>query len=372
MRRFSVTRAASLVLLLLSACATGHDSIEMEPMMVRGRTDATLGLDGYDAQGLLSLAWASQQEGRHGESALILRRLLETFPEASVADTARFRLGQNLEAVHDLPGAFFAYQEVPAESSDYVKAQFRLAHVGAQLERWPAVADAFWRAAQAEDLSPMLRIEAGAGMGVAFFMSGEFASSESAFLKMLAYHQKQSEKIFLPAKYFVGQARFYLGEIIARRFEGMSLRVEQADADAWVDMLGNALEKKCATLLRAQSAFIHSIRAGHPGWATAAGYRIGSMYERLYDEVLALPVAKSLGEEGAAIYRDELTHRVRVLISKAIEVYERSLSMAARVGEKNEWVDRAQAALERLRALYLKGGERGSSASAPPPAPSAP
>ena len=57
------------------------------------------------------------------------------------------------------------------------------------------------------------------------------------------------------------------------------------------------------------------------------------------------------------VYLFELQKRVSVLVRKAIMVYERSLNMAHRVGESNEWVERTEKALNRMKDLALKSAK---------------
>jgi hypothetical protein len=117
------------------------------------------------------------------------------------------------------------------------------------------------------------------------------------------------------------------------------------------EKMAEQLEDKCQRLLSAQSAFIRAIKVGNPGWATAAGYKIGAMYEELYDDMVNLPVPPDLTSEQAQLYISELKSRVNILITKAMLVWERSLDMAHRTGADNEWVQRTETSLQRLREL---------------------
>jgi hypothetical protein len=75
--------------------------------------------------------------------------------------------------------------------------------------------------------------------------------------------------------------------------------------------------------------------------------------EKLYDDLLSVPVPPSLSDEGKKFYLDELRKKVGVLVMKAIMVFERSLEMAQRVGEQNEWVKRTSESLERMKSLAM-------------------
>jgi hypothetical protein len=224
-----------------------------------------------------------------------------------------------------------------------------------KLGKWREVADTFWQVRQLGGLAVMDEIEARVGMGVAFFMQDDYDTAEKELLAMLSFYDVKSKEEFLPATYWIGQARFYLGEINARRFELYKIDGgPDNDPDKWKDKVGQELEEKCQLLLRAQNNLIRAIRAGHAGWATAAGFRIGSLYEKLYDDMIAVPVPPGLNDEAREVYINLLHERIAVLVTKAIQIYERSLELAERVGEKNEWVERTAAALERMKALALK------------------
>jgi hypothetical protein len=68
-------------------------------------------------------------------------------------------------------------------------------------------------------------------------------------------------------------------------------------------------------------------------------------------------VPPGVDEEAKSFYQSQLREKVSVLVVKAIKIYEQSLQMAQRVGEKNEWVERTSMSLERMKTLYLSQKE---------------
>ena len=80
--------------------------------------------------------------------------------------------------------------------------------------------------------------------------------------------------------------------------------------------------------------------------------RIAGDVERLVT-VAPAEDAQDLPADAQPYYRELLTEKISVLVSKAIQVYERSLEMATRVGEQNEWVERTTRALERMKTLAV-------------------
>src|SRR5690606_9439023 len=106
------------------------------------------------------------------------------------------------------------------------------------------------------------------------------------------------------------------------------------------------------------------IRVGHPEWATASGYRIGELYQKLYEQMTGASVPVDLDADQTAIYLEELRDRVRVLVTKAIDAYEKTLTTAERVGATNPFVNQARAELGRMKALLVEEAPKDESAAA--------
>jgi tetratricopeptide (TPR) repeat protein len=337
---------------------TAHPSaIEMQPLVVRDQVDSLTGMDGYDADSLLERGNQFFDQGAFDKALQVFRTLLVSFPESSLRDAAHYNAGLCLEHLAEDQEALRQYSDLVRifPNSTYIKdAYFRIGFLSAKAKVWQETETTFSLVLTRNDLLPMETLEARVALGVARFMSGRFQDSEQDFREALRFYEKESEHAYLPADYWVGQSRFYLGEIYARQFESLSLVSLEDKSKASTGAVGERLEEKCAILLRAQTSFIKAIRIGHAGWATAAGYRIGSMYETLYRELLAVPVPDELDDEATSVYQAELRERIRVLVTKAIRVYEQSLQMAQRVGADNQWVAQTEAALSRMKSLYLE------------------
>lgn len=363
MQRVRHLGAGLLLLFGSAACATtaasrgsGPEKVRMEPVVVHAATDPLTGLEGYDARQLLELGNEEFDKTAYDRALKLYDKLVEEFPDSEHVVLAQYNSGlcyEKLEEHEEAAKRFRAVVEQHPDSPSRKDAMFKLAVTLGKLERWVEVADTFWAIRQLEGLTTMDELEARVGQGVGMFMQGDYPTAEHEFRSALNFYREKKDKEFLPAEYWVGQSRFYLGEIYAREMEAVTLSAPTGDDDDWVEMMGDELEKKCQLLLRAQNNFIRTIRVGHHGWATAAGFRIGSLYERLHDDLVKVPVPPELTESQEKIYRDEVRERVRVLVMKAMKVYQMSLEMAERIGQKNEWVDRTTASLERMKALYL-------------------
>ena len=68
------------------------------------------------------------------------------------------------------------------------------------------------------------------------------------------------------------------------------------------------------------------------------------------------------------MYRQELRKKIRVLLTKSINIYERTLEAAERIGSQNAFVERTRESLRKVQALLLADVDADSEPEpAPPP-----
>ena len=183
---------------------------------------------------------------------------------------------------------------------------------------------------------------------LAFVQTGLAAVGNVSLLRAaIEMYEKDNEEPVDPA--LPAQAEFWLGEAFRGSFRAEALDPGAMDEKA----LGDALERKAQFLLSAQGHYLRCIRRGDGEWATAAGFRIGEMYEDLYEQLVNAPLPRGLDEQQSVLYRQQLRDKVKNLVGKAIRVYEQTLSTAQRVGAQNPYVKKTEDALERLRKLLL-------------------
>lgn len=330
--------------------------VKMDPMHIQRDVDPLLGLDVYDPSDVLARANQYFDAGDYDRAVKVFGFLVETFPGTELVPTALYNAGLAYERLAEYESALASFRRVISEHEDsaHLKdAYFRCSLNLAKLERWSDVADNYWTIRQLSGLTTIDELEARVGLAIAMFMQNDYLTAEREFMASLRFYDERQKVEYIPADYWVAQSRFYLGEIAAREFESVKLEGTTNNPEAWMTEVSGRLEAKCQHLIRAQNHLIRAIRAGHTGWASAAGFRIGSLYEVLYEEMMVVPTPPDLPEGAKELYIAELREKLSVLVSKAMMVYERSLEMAERVGEKNEWVERTERALERMKTLAL-------------------
>ncbi len=136
----------------------------------------------------------------------------------------------------------------------------------------------------------------------------------------------------------LAQLYYALGEVFRLRAEGVKLAPRPPN-------FPEALEQRCQHILDAQSAYSNAMRAYDSHWSAMAGYRVGELYQRLHEELMRIEPPKGADtEKRRQLFEGAMRLRFSVLLGKAKGVMDQTLAMAARTGERSEWVRRAEQA----------------------------
>lgn len=251
-------------------------------------------------------------------------------------------------------------------TGDALDASFRVAETLYHQERFDEAMEVLRKLADRSDLGIDRRFEARVQEGICQLESGNSDAAEATLRKVMTQFQELPDRDVVD-DYFPAQAQFFLGEIYRLHYESVTL-----DPDKTTDGLTKDLELKAELLLSAQGHYLRAIRIGNGYWATAAGAQIGGLYQNLHEHMTDARAPKDLSSDEAAIYRLELRKKIRVLITKAITVYERTLEAAERIGAQNPFVERTRESLQRMKDLLLaeaKAEEEANLPEAPPEPP---
>ena len=262
---------------------------------------------------------------------------------------ALYNAGLSLEKLKSWEEAFARFSELadPRGFGDALDAAFRKAEVLYHLEQYDQAVEVLTAIADRSDLGPDKRIEARVQAGVCQLEMGKKDEAEATLRAVLTFWQGLPDKDLVD-DYYPAQAQFFLGEIYRLHFESMALDGTKSTAK-----LAEDLEYKSELLLSSQGHYLRAIRIGNGYWATAAGAMIGGLYENMYDHMVNAPAPTELSEAEREVYRTELRKKIRVLISKAISVYERTLEAAERIGASSPFVEQTRESLRRMKELLL-------------------
>ncbi|HUJ24499.1 MAG TPA: tetratricopeptide repeat protein [Myxococcales bacterium] len=342
----------ALLLVALGACAHGAQQpqrveIISEPTVITAGPPELVPLGEMDDATLFDAGTRAFQGGEFEKAAQYFDRLWESFPESPNrvpalwnAALSEERLGRSGEALQRFD-EYIKFKDEP-------EAQLHAALAEHELRRLDDAAARLHKLAERPGLALLTKASALMQEGVCRIEGGARADGEVVLRQALEiYEDVAHEEPVDPS--LPAQAEFWLGEAYRGSFHAVRLDPSAMDEKA----LGDALETKAEFLLSAQGHYLRCIRRGDGEWATAAGFRIGELYEALHDELLGAPLPPGLTDEQRALYQSELRKKVRDLVQKAIRVYEETLSVAQRTGASSAYVQKTQAALDRMRALLL-------------------
>ncbi|GEJ56086.1 hypothetical protein [Anaeromyxobacter diazotrophicus] len=326
--------APPLLALALAACA--HRGAGAGAASPEERSDVEL----------FAVGSAAAQAGDDAAAAEAFGRLADVYPASRRAPAALRGAGLAERRLGRLEPALARFQALAAlgAGAEEDEGRFLAAECLWRLGRSGEARALLDALAARADLAPALHLRAVTEGAVLDLEAGEAGRARRALQDGLAAFERAGERERLePAD--AAQARFYLGEAERARF----LAAPLDPAGVAPDALRAQLEEKAGLLLAAQEAYLAAMRAGHPGFAVAAGARVGELYDDLRRQLVEAPLPPGLDAQGEEAYREALRGEVRVLAEKALVAYEETLSAARVAGVENEFVPRAEEALARMR-----------------------
>ncbi|WP_375761307.1 tetratricopeptide repeat protein [Corallococcus exercitus] len=341
--------------------------VEFDPVTVT----ADLELDKLNDEELFAGGTSAFAANDFKQAARYFGRLADFHPNSPHRRQALYNAGlahQRLKEWDDAYGRFSELAEPEKGQGDALEASFRVAETLYHLERYEEATKLLTTLAAREDLPAGRRIEAQVQQGICQVEAGRTDDAEGTLRKALAAYDALPDKAEVE-DYFPAQAHFFVGEIYRLHYEAVKLEASRGS-----DGLAQDLNYKAELLLSAQGHYLRSIRVGNGYWATAAGSQIGALYENLYEHMVNSPTPPELNAEEAEVYRQELRKKIRVLLTKSINIYERTLEAAERIGSQSAFVDRTRQSLEKVKSLLLADADADTESgevSVPMPASSA-
>lgn len=359
-----------VALALVAGCAhqpPKEQRVQMEPMVFQAHPTGEVEM--IDAASLFERGGAAFGDKKFDEAAALFDRVVREYPDSRYVVPSLYNAGLALEGKGDLAAAVERYKRITVEhpdAHDTLDAWFRLGFVHNEARNFAAAADTYAQILARKDLTLGDRIEAMARRGVAQFSQKDVIAAEHTFRDELAYFHAHENEERLDSDFFVGMGAYYLGECAHEQYRALPVRLPEKQ-------MGRDLEAKARMLLLAQSRFLDAMRVNNAEWATAAGFQIGSLYHEFYDDLVGAPVPPELKGEARDVYVEEVKKQVRSLLQKAVSIHEKNVTMAERIGEKNDWVKRSNAELEQLKRLLMPGPlPSASPQTSPSPEPAAP
>ncbi len=309
-----------------------------------------------DPTTILEAANQLYTDGKYAESIAMYQRVLDEFPGSSKATAAIYNQGLALEKVSRIDEALANYQRLP----DDLDALYRSGALLIQLLRFDDASAHYEKILARPTLSLSDRVQAYAERGRALLTKKDYEGAERVLRAGVFYYRDHKLEERLESDFFLGQASYHLAQVSHEQFRLMPIRLPDS-------VMQNDLELKARMLLLAQRRYVDTMAVNHVEWAVAAGFQIGALYREMYDAFLNAPVPSEAKGELREVYVDQLKKKVRPLLEKAVNIFEKNVLMAERAGVRSDWQARSVAQLDELRALLLPGPPAEQRASPPTP-----
>lgn len=367
MRRFSLI---AVTLSLASACGGAtprpavpgdDDVVLMEEMRITAsRTDdGDIVFDSYDAGQLFEAGTRLLNQGRCRDAVeQYYDRIRDEFPSSRYLGAALYNSALCLQQGGELEAAVPYFQELLErlpESRDARHGALQLAQTLIQLERWDEAYELTERLLLREDLDAPERLEGLARRAQALLGLEQLEDARRQARDALSYYRMQERTGQIPDPYFAAAANFVLAETMRLQSESIEL------PEGTVEAQHQVLDRRARLVLDAQREYFNTIRHTDAQWAAASGYRIGAMYDRLWQALMRAPIPppnRELNDASMPIYeeeyRDELARHIRPLLRHAIRYWELTLLMVERTGVQTDWAERTREDLERMRGRVLE------------------
>ncbi|MBI3072205.1 MAG: hypothetical protein HYY84_08800 [Deltaproteobacteria bacterium] len=255
---------------------------------------------------------------------------------------------EGLKRCHDAVTRYADVTRLAPKSPESRDADVRRVVCLKTIKRWRDAADAIETVLKRSDFEAADRIELAMWRGVAFIHLRDLDEATRILRRALDKFDEHAKYERLD-KAVAAETLFWLGEIYYRRFFAVLLDDPKTE-------LNTSMLDKARALYQARDEYLRAIERGDVYWSAAAAHRIATLYEKLREHVLAIPIPRELNESQAELYVSELARHkiIEPLIGKATHAHEQVLKLAERMSFDSEHVRKSRAAIERLKRLVLK------------------
>lgn len=345
-----------LLFLMLGACATSNtplpqERVDLDPMLIRPGSDGKPS-EALDSNDVFERAYTAFSARDYEVAAQNYDLIIRYFPDSRFYLPSLYNAGLAYEKLERWEEASQRYRLViekfPSEK-DARDAYYRLAQAEEHLRRYDQVVELMTQVLLRPELNTFDRIEAHVRRANALAELGQLDEAANGYETALDINDDAPpEQRLQPGSHFLVQTYFGLGRVHHLKVSAIKLVLPP-------ERMGEDLKEKADLFLRAQSAYIKALSHHHPHWSMAAGYMIGRLYEDFYADIFESEIPDDLSAEAVGFYFEELRKQIRPLMVRAVQVYEKNLSLSRRIGtspQENPWVADTETQLQRLKS-YL-------------------
>lgn len=326
------------------------ETLTLDPMLIRPSGDGPT--ESIDVSELFDRAYRSFAGRRYEEAAADYELVIRHFPDSRFYLPALYNAGLSYEKLEQWSDAERVYRTIVAQfpdKEDTTDAYYRLAGAMEHLEEHQAVVELMTEVLLRDGISNFDRVEAHVRRSNALLALQDWHGAADGFRNAIRINEDAPrEQQVAESSHYIVQSYFGIGRAYHHMVDEIPLVLPP-------ERMGADLEKKAELFITAQANYIRALAFHHRQWSMAAGYMIGRLYEDFYRDIFMAEIPDGLTEEHLALYFEELRKHIRPLMERAVQVYEKNLSLSRRImknPEENDWVRETERHLERLQA-YL-------------------
>lgn len=326
----------------------------MEPVLVEADKDGNIAA--FDAAGLFEQgqnALASQKWALCDES---YERLIAKFPKSRYVHASLYNRGLCLEhrRLHELAANVFRrHAQMATEEPDRLDGLFRMGFNLVRAKRYVEASHLYDQLLQGDNLGTADKAECYLRRATAELNLKRHGRAEKDLKTAMALIREAYEGV-VDGSDLMAEAHFRRGEIYQHLSHAVLLKLP-------VSRMKGDLRDKARYFRQSQTSYIASVNVRNAYWATAAGLRLGEIYEQFYRDVL-LAEAPNLTAAEKRYYQVELRRQLQPLLEESLTIYETNITMSERIGAQNEWVEETEVRVARLRALIEENAKAAKAA----------
>jgi tetratricopeptide (TPR) repeat protein len=346
--RFLFAPWLAVVALGTTACGTGARTRPPEPPkapVIYATPTIVTPHDEVPAATKFEQARAEFDAARYREAGELFDQVVTSEPGGPLAPAAVFNAGLSWERSGDRERGLERFRAALTRArttEDTKLAAMGAARLMAYFEQWSPLSSVADVLLGQPGLSDLEKLAGYGAKALAVVEAGDPESAERFVSKGLDIVEalRLGEGGRLPIE--AAEVEFALGEIRKQRSERIRFV-------PFPPNFTDLLEGRCQGLLDAQSAYSEAMRSYDAHWAAMSGYRVGELYQRLHDDVMAIPAPRTADtKEKKQLFQGAMRLRYRILLEKGLRMMEHTLMLADRTGESSSWIDRARTAKKEL------------------------
>jgi hypothetical protein len=300
-----------------------------------------------DVEELFRAGQTALRQGEPAKAAAAFDLIVQHDGSGPLAAPALFQAALAHEQSADLEGAAARFEQIERRfprTPLAVEAMVRSLRVRLHLEQWLAAGAIGAHFLDRQASGPVLgRILSHAAVALAALERAEDREAEFAVARGLEVVERLGLDRAGQIPRDLAPLYFAQGELRRRKAEATTLEGDLREFAA-------RLERRCELLLSSQGAYSNAMRAYDAHWSTMSGYRVGELYARLHEELMRIPPPRAPSARERQLFEGAMRLRYAVLLSKAKDMLDHTLALAARTGEDSEWVLRTRRAKSALEA----------------------